>query len=81
MNAKTPLVGNGKRFEATPGSPLIPAIAKLGMKVPVKCKKGECGTCSVSLGGKKMRACISVVPDAPRLKSLIEKGLAVKIDN
>ena len=35
MNAKTPLVGNEIRFEATPGSPLIPAIAKLGMKVPV----------------------------------------------
>lgn len=79
--AKTPLVANGKRVEADEGSSMIQACSKLGLKVPTKCKKGECGTCTVTVGGKKIRACIGKVPDAPRLKSLIEKGLEVKVDN
>ena len=77
----TPLVGNGKRFEAKPGSPLIPAFSKLGMKVPTACKKGDCGTCTVSVGGKKIRACVGKVPPAPKLKSLLEKGLPCKVEN
>jgi len=78
---KTPLVAKGKRFEADPGSSLIVACTKLGLKVPTKCKKGECGTCSTTVAGVKIRACIGKVPPAPRLKSLIEKGLAVTVDN
>lgn len=53
----------------------------LGLNVPTKCKKGECGTCTVSVGGYKMRACVATVPAAPKLKSLIEKGLPVSVDN
>lgn len=79
--AKTPLVAGGKRFEAEEGSSMIQACTKLGLKVPTKCKKGECGTCTVTCGGKKIRACIGKVPDAPRLKSLLEKGLVVTVDN
>ena len=57
------------------------ACQKLGLKVPTKCKKGESGTCSVNVGGVKIRACVGKVPPAPRLKSLVEKGLAVTVDN
>lgn len=81
LHAKTPLVAGGKRFEAEEGSSMLAACAKLGLKVPTKCKKGECGTCTVTAGGKKIRACIGKVPDAPRLKSLLEKGLVVTVDN
>jgi hypothetical protein len=28
-----------------------------------------------------MRACVAKVPPAPKLKSLIEKGLSVSVDN
>ena len=80
-NAKTPLVAGGKRFEADPGSPLMIACQKLGLKVPTDCKKGECGRCTVTVAGNKMKACVAKVPAAPRLKSLIEKGLAVSVDN
>lgn len=62
FNAKTPLVANGKRVEADPGSSLIAACTKLGLKVPTKCKKGECGTCTVTVAGSKYRACIAKVP-------------------
>ena len=62
FNAKTPLVANGKRIEADPGSPLLVACTKLGLKVPTKCKKGECGTCTVTVAGSKYRSCIAKVP-------------------
>ena len=77
----TPLVAGGKRFEAKLGSSMLAATKKLGLKVPLACKKGDCGTCTVTCGGKKVRACVGKVPDAPRLKSLQEKGLVVTVDN
>jgi len=78
----TPLVSKaGKRFEAKPGSPLGPAVSKLGLRVPYSCKKGDCGTCTVTVAGKKIRACVGKVPPAPKLKSLKEKGLITTVDN
>ena len=81
LHAKTPLVANGKRVEVEEGSSMIQACSKLGLKVPTSCKKGECGTCTVTCAGRKIRACIGKVPDAPKLKSLLEKGLVVTVDN
>lgn len=81
LSATTPLVANGKRVEAQPGSSLMAACNQLGLRVPTSCKKGECGTCTVTVAGNKMRACIGKVPPAPKLKSLIEKGLSVSVDN
>lgn len=78
---KTPLVANGKRIDAAEGSSLSAACSKLGLKVPYKCKKGECNTCAVNVGGKTFRACVGKVPPAPRLKSIQEKGLVVKVIN
>lgn len=42
------------------------------------CKKGECGSCTISVGGTRMKACIGKVPPEPALKSLKEKGLVVR---
>ncbi|KAJ8609234.1 hypothetical protein CTAYLR_008059 [Chrysophaeum taylorii] len=77
--AQTPLSANGKRIEAAAGSSLMAACNKLGLRVPTNCKKGECGTCTVSVGGKLLRACTAKVPPAPKLKSVLEKGLPVKV--
>jgi len=60
---------------------MMMACQKLGLKVPTDCRKGQCGTCTVTVAGMKIRACIGKVPPAPKLKSLIEKGLAVQVDN
>ena len=76
---KTPLVFNGKRKEFAPGSPLMKACNTLGMKVKTNCKKGDCGTCTVSIAGKRTKACIGKVPPAPTLKSLKEKGLVCSV--
>lgn len=56
-----PITANGKRFEAVPKSSMLEACGKLGLNVLTDCKKGNCGTCTITLGGNKMRACIGVV--------------------
>ncbi len=40
--------------------------------------RGDCGSCTVSVGGSRIKACVGKVPAEPRLKSLQEKGLEVK---
>ena len=75
---KTPLVYGKKRVEVAPGSSMMAACKKLGMTVKTNCKKGDCGTCTVNVGGKSIRACVGKVPPAPKLKSLIEKGIPVR---
>ncbi|KAJ1462210.1 hypothetical protein M885DRAFT_506357 [Pelagophyceae sp. CCMP2097] len=77
LAAMTPLSANGKKLEFPEGSSLMAACTKLGLKVPTNCKKGDCGTCSVKVGGSVLRACQAKVPPAPRLKSVAEKGLPV----
>ena len=61
--------------------PHMQACAKLGLKVPYKCKKGECATCTVTVGGVKYKACVGKVPPIPKLNSILEKGLSVSVDN
>jgi hypothetical protein len=40
--------------------------------------RGDCATCQISLAGRMTRCCTGKVPEEPRLKSLIEKGLEIK---
>ena len=75
---KTPLTYNGKRAEFAPGSSMMAATKRLGMKEKTNCKKGDCGTCSVYVGGMSFSACVGMVPPAPKLKSLLEKGIPVR---
>ena len=41
-------------------------------------RRGDCGSCTLTVGGTRVKPCIGKVPDEPRLKSLQEKGLAIK---
>mmetsp|Transcript_29894 Transcript_29894/g.38546 ORF Transcript_29894/g.38546 Transcript_29894/m.38546 type:complete len:114 (-) Transcript_29894:1406-1747(-) len=74
----TILSAGGKKADFKEGSPLKNACAKLGVKPKYSCKKGDCGSCTVSVGGSRIKACVGKVPPMPRLKSLQEKGLEVK---
>mmetsp|Transcript_62928 Transcript_62928/g.185860 ORF Transcript_62928/g.185860 Transcript_62928/m.185860 type:complete len:116 (-) Transcript_62928:296-643(-) len=74
----TKLSYNGKAFDFREGSPLKSACAKLGVKPRYSCKKGDCGSCTLSVGGSRIKACVGKVPPQPRLKSLQEKGLEIK---
>lgn len=73
------LVANGKSVTVPAGSSLMAATKKLGLKVPTNCKKGDCATCMVNVGGKNIKACQGKVPPAPNLASVREKGLQVKV--
>mmetsp|Transcript_23257 Transcript_23257/g.69658 ORF Transcript_23257/g.69658 Transcript_23257/m.69658 type:complete len:103 (+) Transcript_23257:250-558(+) len=74
---KTPLSANGRKIEVPAGSSMMAACKKLGLNVPTNCRKGDCGTCTVNVGGKAIKACVGKVPPAPKLKSVLEKGLPV----
>mmetsp|Transcript_2231 Transcript_2231/g.3415 ORF Transcript_2231/g.3415 Transcript_2231/m.3415 type:complete len:112 (+) Transcript_2231:125-460(+) len=74
----TLLTYQGKKVEVKEGTPLSQACAKLGLKPKYDCKNGECGSCTISVGGTRMKACQAKVPPMPKLKSLQEKGLECK---
>jgi hypothetical protein len=74
----TVLTYKGKKKDFKAGSPLKSAVAGLGVKPKYSCKQGDCGSCTLSVGGQRIKPCIGKVPPEPRLKSLIEKGLEVK---
>ena len=74
----TKLTYNGKSVEVKEGTPLKNAVSKLGYKPKYSCKKGDCGSCTVSVGGTRIKACVGKVPPAPKLKSVAEKGLELR---
>ena len=74
----TVLTYKGKKKNFKEGSPLKSAVAGLGVKPRYSCKKGDCGSCTLSVGGQRVKPCVGKVPAEPRLKSLIEKGLEIK---
>lgn len=51
-----------KKVKAFPGQgfPMIATAA--GVKIPYKCQKGDCGTCTVEFNGKMVKACQSSLP-------------------
>ncbi|KAG8463927.1 hypothetical protein KFE25_000095 [Diacronema lutheri] len=69
---------NGKKIDVPAGSNLGKACEKGGLKPKYSCKKGECGSCTVTVGGTRMKACVEKVPPPPKLKSLLENGLVVR---
>ena len=74
---KVKLTNGGKSCQVAAGSSMLAACKKLGINVKTNCKKGDCGTCTVRVGGKAVKACVGKVPPAPKLKSVMEKGLPV----
>eukprot|EP01082_Thalassiosira_pseudonana_P012963 g12690.t1 g12690 contig6:2431820-2432411(+) len=74
----TILTANGKKIDVKEGTPLKAACAKLGVKPKYSCQKGDCGSCTITVGGSRIKACVGKVPPMPKLKSLQEKGLEVR---
>ena len=61
LHAKVKLVNGAKSFMAAPGSKMSAACSKLGIKPKYSCKKGDCGSCTVSVGGSRVKACVGKV--------------------
>ncbi len=54
---------NGKSIPNVVVDQKISVVCNLArVKVPYNCQNGECGTCTVKMNGKKVRACVSKVP-------------------
>ena len=66
--AQVKLTNGAKSVKVGENSSLMAACKKLGLNVKTNCKKGDCGTCTVNVGGRSLRACIGKVPPAPKLK-------------
>lgn len=41
--------------------------------------RGDCATCQVTLAGRYTKPCVAKVPAEPKLKSLQEKGLEIRV--
>lgn len=55
---------NGKSVPgAVVGQKLTVVAGKVRVKVPVNCQKGDCGTCMVSMNGRKVKACQTSLPN------------------
>ena len=74
----TVLTYGAKKRNFRAGSSLKQAANALGVKPKYSCRKGDCGSCTLSVGGSRIKACVGKVPPEPSLKSLKEKGLAIR---
>ncbi|KAG8461081.1 hypothetical protein KFE25_003650 [Diacronema lutheri] len=53
---------NGRTVNAVPGQGLSDVARAAGSKIQYDCKNGDCGTCTVKLNGRSVRACVAKVP-------------------
>jgi hypothetical protein len=51
-----------KETMAIVGQPISEVAAQAAQYIKYKCKKGQCGTCHVSINGKWIPSCISKIP-------------------
>mmetsp|Transcript_31128 Transcript_31128/g.54705 ORF Transcript_31128/g.54705 Transcript_31128/m.54705 type:complete len:744 (-) Transcript_31128:239-2470(-) len=54
-----------KATMARVGQPLSDVATQADVFIKYKCKKGECGTCAVNVGGKWVQACQTKIPSVP----------------
>lgn len=62
-----------KVVEAVVGQNLRDVAAAARIPIKYNCKKGECGTCTVTLNGRKIKTCVSIVPRGERKNECIIK--------
>eukprot|EP01041_Mallomonas_annulata_P001368 gene1368-2641_t len=49
------------------GSPLSLAAVRSGMRLSFQCKQGSCSSCETMLDGKRVRTCITKVPEKNKI--------------
>mmetsp|Transcript_63015 Transcript_63015/g.186124 ORF Transcript_63015/g.186124 Transcript_63015/m.186124 type:complete len:140 (-) Transcript_63015:3035-3454(-) len=53
---------NGKAVPAVVGQKLSVVAAAARVQIPYNCRNGECGTCTVKVNSRKVKACQATVP-------------------
>ena len=50
---------DGRREVHLPDESLLEAAEKAGIKIPIGCLRGSCGTCEIDVNGETVRACMT----------------------
>ena len=58
-----------KKVKAFPGQKVSMIAQSAGVGIKYDCKRGDCGTCTVSFGGKLVKACQTTLPTTGNTKS------------
>ena len=58
-----------KRVKALPGQKISMIAQSAGVGIKYDCKRGDCGTCTISFGGKIVKACQTTLPITGSTKS------------
>ena len=53
---------NGKPIRAVPGQKVSQVAAAARVKITYSCKKGDCGTCEITMNGRMIKACQATIP-------------------
>ena len=53
---------NGKPVNAVVGQKVSVVAASARVRIPYNCKNGDCGTCTVTMNGRKQKACQMNIP-------------------
>mmetsp|Transcript_7283 Transcript_7283/g.10429 ORF Transcript_7283/g.10429 Transcript_7283/m.10429 type:complete len:151 (-) Transcript_7283:163-615(-) len=54
---------NGKPVKAVANQKVSQVAAAARTKISYSCKKGDCGTCEISMNGRIVKACQAVIPN------------------
>lgn len=49
------------------GQPLSLACVRAGLRLSFQCKQGVCSSCEVMMDGKRVRTCITKVPEKSKI--------------
>lgn len=53
---------NGKSVKAVVGQKVSVVAAAARVKIAYNCKQGDCGTCMITMNGRKVKACQMSIP-------------------
>ncbi len=53
---------NGKSVKAIVGQKVSVVANAARVKIKYDCRNGDCGTCMITMNGKKVKACQQVIP-------------------
>jgi len=62
---------SGNKIQAYPNQDLKNVARDARVKIAYNCQKGDCGTCTVQLNGKAVKACQTIIPN--KVKKLTVK--------
>lgn len=81
MKISFELNGVAQYLDVEPGELLVSLVRRLGMKsVKEGCGTGDCGSCTVLVGGRAARSCLMVAPQVQGRSVLTLEGLGTVDD-